>query len=444
MLDKLIRDGYFYARPWNRGQAFMFRKNVPRLIFVFSNEFDNSFSRVAKQYSGVSEYKFKDFDFELVSFPTTMSGNKLAFYVDAGSKLNSSQQPPDPHSLRLFRDENLKTSVEEYLGSIGLTGEEYSTSLEYLYDSWLGPIRYPDLQRITELTLRGSELRDNSKKIDWTIPIPTKLVLNGQTTLENGYLNWENKRLGGILEDRDLGMEDLDLNGFYSPLADCSAENLLTQEQKELIKQGRFAELGYTIESITTSRKAQKDRITSIDYTMAKTIGYYRLMDSMAKTTDPTNVYMFVMDSNAPHPVHDDSTDPTHLFPYNDIGMFKDMLKIELPEDWQSTINNAIDATGTNKKNLWDDCHTYKTKVSEPKWDFGTLVVSNLQWILSNKDGMRNPIPYQNKYSTTTSKWVSAIPTVFGLENPYTSNHTIIAKRTYDIDTFLNDAKNEK
>ncbi len=88
----------------------MFRKNVPRLIFVFSNEFDNSFSRVAKHYfGGTNDAEFRDFDFELVSFPTTMSGNKLAFYVDAGSKLNDSQQPPDPHSLRLFRDEDLKT-----------------------------------------------------------------------------------------------------------------------------------------------------------------------------------------------------------------------------------------------------------------------------------------------------------------------------------------------
>ena len=110
MLDKIIRDGYFYARPWNRGQAFMFRKNVPRLIFVFSNEFDNSFSRVAKRSGGpVGKTKLNDFNFELVSFPTTMSGNKLAFYIDAGSKLNDSQQPPDPHSLRLFRDGDLKT-----------------------------------------------------------------------------------------------------------------------------------------------------------------------------------------------------------------------------------------------------------------------------------------------------------------------------------------------
>ena len=284
---------------------------------------------------------------------------------------------------------------------IGLDDNEYSSALEYLYATWLGPIHYPEIQRITKFTLRGSEVEENSRglqTINWTIPIPTKMVLNGQTTLENDYLNWKNKGT----DDRNLRIEDLDLNGFYSPLADCSAENLLTKEQKELIKNGDFAELGYTIESLTkTAKRAQKDRIKSIDYTMAKTIGYYRLMDSMANTTDPTNVYMFVMDSDAPHPVHDDSTDPTHLFTYNDIGMFKDMLKIELPEDWQSTINNAIETIpGINKKDLWDDCHDpdpEKTWTPETKWDFGTLVVSNLQWILSNNGRMRNPIPYQDK-----------------------------------------------
>ena len=74
-----------------------------------------------------------------------------------------------------------------------------------------------------------------------------------------------------------------------------------------------------------------RQRIDKIDYTIAKTIGYYRLKDAIAKTTDPTNVYVFVMNSDAPHPVNDIDGDDTRLFMYNDINMFKDMLKIELP-----------------------------------------------------------------------------------------------------------------
>ncbi len=85
---------------------------------------------------------------------------------------------------------------------IGLDGNEYSSSLEYLYNSWLGPITsiLPIKQRITELTFRGSELekKNGGQKITWTIPIPTRMGLNGQTTLENGYLNWDYKRVGGL------------------------------------------------------------------------------------------------------------------------------------------------------------------------------------------------------------------------------------------------------
>lgn len=67
----------------------------------------------------------------------------------------------------------------DYLTEIGLDNNGYSNSLEYLYDFWLGPIQYPDIQRITKLTFKGSELEDNGKTIDWTIPIPTRMVLNG-------------------------------------------------------------------------------------------------------------------------------------------------------------------------------------------------------------------------------------------------------------------------
>lgn len=131
MLDKLIRGGYFYARPWNKGQAFMFRKNVPRLIFVFSNEFDNSFSRVYKMYTPYGrEYDSSKAHhvgiegFELLAFPSTLNNNTLSFYINAGSALNKTQQPPDPHCLRLFRSDSLMDDMNGYLASIGLASSD--------------------------------------------------------------------------------------------------------------------------------------------------------------------------------------------------------------------------------------------------------------------------------------------------------------------------------
>lgn len=45
ILSKLLKDGFFCSYPWNVGLGYMFRKkSIPKLVFVFSNEFDNSFT----------------------------------------------------------------------------------------------------------------------------------------------------------------------------------------------------------------------------------------------------------------------------------------------------------------------------------------------------------------------------------------------------------------
>jgi hypothetical protein len=101
---------------------------------------------------------------------------------------------------------------------------------------------------------------------------------------------------------------------------------------------------------------------------------------------------------------------------------------------------------GVTVKKLYEDCHS-KTWTSEDKWDFGTLMVSNLQWILANKGNLENRYwtgkGTSTKPSTNTSSWVSKIPTIFGLENPYTSNNTIIAKRSEKISSILGKASSD-
>jgi len=49
VLAKLLKDGIFYGNGIpDEGFAFLFRKGVKRLVFVFSNEFDNSMTRDTK------------------------------------------------------------------------------------------------------------------------------------------------------------------------------------------------------------------------------------------------------------------------------------------------------------------------------------------------------------------------------------------------------------
>ena len=43
-MSKLLKDGFFCSYPWNEGIGYMFRKNTPKLVFVFTNEYDNSFN----------------------------------------------------------------------------------------------------------------------------------------------------------------------------------------------------------------------------------------------------------------------------------------------------------------------------------------------------------------------------------------------------------------
>lgn len=45
IVSKLLKDGLFCSYPWNIGLGYMFRKkSIPKLIFVFANEYDNSFT----------------------------------------------------------------------------------------------------------------------------------------------------------------------------------------------------------------------------------------------------------------------------------------------------------------------------------------------------------------------------------------------------------------
>ena len=50
MISKLLDDGFFFGKPWNEGIGHLFRKDVPTLVFVFSNEFDNAMSRNVNTY----------------------------------------------------------------------------------------------------------------------------------------------------------------------------------------------------------------------------------------------------------------------------------------------------------------------------------------------------------------------------------------------------------
>lgn len=50
ILSKLLKDGVFCSYPWNPGVGYMFRRKTPKLVFVFANEFDNSYTTTYDYY----------------------------------------------------------------------------------------------------------------------------------------------------------------------------------------------------------------------------------------------------------------------------------------------------------------------------------------------------------------------------------------------------------
>ena len=46
MIRKITQDGFFFGMPWNQALGHLARKDRPLIVFVFTNEFDNAYSRV--------------------------------------------------------------------------------------------------------------------------------------------------------------------------------------------------------------------------------------------------------------------------------------------------------------------------------------------------------------------------------------------------------------
>lgn len=127
MVSKLLRDGFMYSYPYNGGfGAHLFRKDIPKLVFVFSNEFDNSLSRRRSLFRSETwnddggrsiKYSFNNELFNVVVVPTS-DGEKLTFYCDAGnSTLNSTLMAPDPYCQRILKSAS-RDNIDDYIKAV--------------------------------------------------------------------------------------------------------------------------------------------------------------------------------------------------------------------------------------------------------------------------------------------------------------------------------------
>lgn len=114
-LSNFLKTNACVGYPYYEGFGFVFRKNVPRLIFVFSNEFDNP---VVKDYSNVSgavsnqQFLLPGADDDDVTF--------RSFFSDSSSnQIIDEQDALDPLCLRTLLDENQdEHPIKDYLQSL--------------------------------------------------------------------------------------------------------------------------------------------------------------------------------------------------------------------------------------------------------------------------------------------------------------------------------------
>lgn len=122
VLSTLLGDGFFYGFPWTSAIGYAFRGNgIPRLIFVYTNEFDNSLVRERNSKTKLTN---------IMMYPSFSGGNvNLVPIVNSDKDDDGNRNPPDRNC---FNQAATSESIWDYLSTIGLSdmvSDELKTSI---------------------------------------------------------------------------------------------------------------------------------------------------------------------------------------------------------------------------------------------------------------------------------------------------------------------------
>lgn len=266
VLSTLLGDGFFYGFPWTSAIGYAFRGNgVPRLIFVYTNEFDNSLVRERN-----SKTKLKN----IMMHPSFYRGNVYLVPIVNSDEADDdgNRNPPDRNC---FNQAANPESIWSYLSTIGLSGmasDELKTAVWNVYGFGLpgvspllkNALNYPDIGR-------------------------EPLHPNFNVTVDSG----------GNPAKYDLRGEIWSKTNIPSGLA-----------WKVLSKNLTVPGSGYLV------------------YSQTQTLGFYKLQSVVSEMTEPTQVYLFTSDGNAPN-VDNYGTYPFVVCDYDDF--FHDILSKPVP-----------------------------------------------------------------------------------------------------------------
>lgn len=408
MVSKLINDGLFFNHPWNDGIGYMFRgDDVPRLIFVFANEYDNSMYRYSA--SSIKQCLYA---------PSVHNKSILLKKLSWGNTFT----PLDPFCLQMLHDD--RESVKEFLDNCGVD----SSSQDILIKSF------------DQLKNDGADAYGISNIQDYIYKLSDASTehLSGSGLTSVAYD-------GAPVELCGNGAGDL-----LVPLTNKTPSEILSKTVYDALNSTNIRRKNGTIKNFPSNiiingysgnlcgMKFEESKMVGCHSNGLHTPGYFRLVDAIKHATGSNNVYFMLNDANAPRPITD-GLDPDKdiltntIFLENDSDFFyslknnledtinpKDEFEYEKKQSMQlpNGLIEKLQAAGDNKTKTWGD-----------------LVTSNSIYWSNLKD--------VDKFGGN-SKGANKIEVIFGLNNPYTTTNIAIGhrKNCSGINNFIRDNPN--
>lgn len=155
---RLLHGEIFYGFPWTPAISYMFRgPEIPKLIFVFTNEYDNELCRTKTDLKK---------SHSVVAVPT-INGTSVGFdaasvdVVDSMSGVRVNQLTPyDPLCLSYIPETNPEETIDEFLKEIGIADDQGAAS-------GITALRNLDFRLTSKMQISDKKPADDQLSVRW-------------------------------------------------------------------------------------------------------------------------------------------------------------------------------------------------------------------------------------------------------------------------------------
>ena len=239
MLSKLLGDGLFWGEPKSCPIGYVFRQKARRLVFVFTNEFDNSYWRTLTKIN------------QTVIIPVRKDKNTLTLYRHIVSEEgNSDVHLFDPLDAFCFRSTKNINNLVDFIDRIGLNKNDFLSSIDDLnsYDI-LKPVLTVSLSVLYNSYILNHYVSTNLSDIS---------TIEFESTKNNLDLQYR---------DIETCLPGVD---SYAKIM----KYILNEDEFDSLT-GEFVGLQYETKNKTT-------KVISFNHDVAHTIGYYELKKTLS------------------------------------------------------------------------------------------------------------------------------------------------------------------